>query len=361
MISLRDLAPAIEKLYDAAMLGEGWAGALDSIARAGGASGVVLMHNRNRKLVAAVANNEIKEAVGQYLVGDAPKNSRQLRVSHDIGSGFRIDQDDYRPEEIARDPYYQEFLRPIGFGWHANARISMEDSDEIAIGFKRDLKRGPYEDSDKQTLNLILPHIRSAARVTQYVFEAETRGLVRGLLGRGNPVLEFDSWGRVRREHGKFEKSSGPLQIALGRARTADPSEQRKFDEVVLRAANDRQMPGGILIHDRIGNRFIFQVLPVCGRARDVFHATTAVGLLIHQPRRHAISFNRDLAIQLFGLSAREAEVVGLICQGRSLREISSTLSVVPDTVRYHLKSVFEKTGTNRQIDLVALFAGLVG
>lgn len=340
------------------MLGEGWADALESIARAGGARGVVLMHNRNRKLVAAVTNNEIKDAVGQYLSGGAPKNSRQLRVSHDVGSGFRIDQDDYSSEEIARDPYYQEFLRPIGFGWHANARISMENSDEIAIGFKRDLKLGPYEDADRQALNLLLPHIRFSARVAQYVFEAETRGLVRGLLGRGNPLLEFDGWGRVRREHGTFDMS-GPLQIAAGRARTADPAEQRNFDELVLRAANARQLPGAILIHDRTGSRFVFQVLPVRGRARDVFHATTAVGLLISQPKRHAVNFNRDLAIELFSLSAREAEVVGLICQGRSLREISGTLGVVPDTVRYHLKSIFEKTGTHRQVDLVALFAGL--
>src|SRR5205823_3560512 len=114
--------------------------------------GVVIMHNRNRKLVAAVANSDIQAEVDAYLAGKAPQNSRQVKVSHDFDPGFRIDQDDYRARDISADAYYQEYLRPIGLGWHANARLQMEGTDEVAIGFKRDLDRGPYEDADKRVL-----------------------------------------------------------------------------------------------------------------------------------------------------------------------------------------------------------------
>jgi hypothetical protein len=39
----------------------------------------------------------------------------------DFDPGFRLDYDDFEQGIINRDPYYQEWLRPTGLHWHANA------------------------------------------------------------------------------------------------------------------------------------------------------------------------------------------------------------------------------------------------
>jgi hypothetical protein len=209
---------ACQRIDDAALTGAGWPEALDALSNAAGSRGVVVMHNRDRRLVACVANESIREPVEAYLAGKAPPNSRQTRVRHDFDDGFRIDYDDYETKTIDYDPYYQDWLRPIGMQWHANARLTMTGTDEIAVSFKRELKHGSYDAADKVTLDRILPRLRAAALMTEYVFDAEARGMVRALHRRGRPVLEFDAWGRVRRQHGAFDGSGGPLAVIGGRA-----------------------------------------------------------------------------------------------------------------------------------------------
>jgi DNA-binding CsgD family transcriptional regulator len=358
---VRALQPSVEKLYDAALVGDGWSDALETLSRAGGSRGVMLMHNRNRKLLASITNAEIREPVAQYLAGDAPPNSRQTRVSftHDVKPGFVVDYDDYDVPEIARDPYYQEFLRPLGLGWHANARVKIAGGDEIAISFKRELKAGPYDEADKRTLNRLLPHLKVITRLAESVFDAETRGMVRALHQRGRPVLEFDAWGLVRRQHGSFDGSRGPLTVVGARVTAAEPTAQSQLDAAIFSAARFPRRPAPLLLNDRWGNRYVFQIIPILGRARDVFSSSSALGVLIGQPRRNSLIIDRDLAIALFGLSVREAQIVAQLCEGASTAEISISLRIVPETVRFHLKSIFEKTGVHRQTELVALLAPL--
>lgn len=48
-------------------------------------------------------------------------------------------------------------------------------------------------------------------------------------------------------------------------------------------------------------------------------------------------------------LTAREREVLGLICEGRSDAEMSRMLNLSPNTVRNHIASLFRKIGVNRR------------
>lgn len=57
-----------------------------------------------------------------------------------------------------------------------------------------------------------------------------------------------------------------------------------------------------------------------------------------------------------FGLTAREIEIVEAIASGESNREIASRLNISLQTVKHHLTSIFDKTGTSTRLEL-ALFA----
>lgn len=58
---------------------------------------------------------------------------------------------------------------------------------------------------------------------------------------------------------------------------------------------------------------------------------------------------------QLYGLSRAEARVVALLAQGYKLDATAENLGLVYETVRKHLKQVFDKTGCDRQAELVRL------
>jgi DNA-binding CsgD family transcriptional regulator len=61
-----------------------------------------------------------------------------------------------------------------------------------------------------------------------------------------------------------------------------------------------------------------------------------------------------------FGLTRREARVASALATGQRLQEIAVAHNVGMGTVRSHLKSIFIKTRTNRQPELVALLARLL-
>lgn len=69
------------------------------------------------------------------------------------------------------------------------------------------------------------------------------------------------------------------------------------------------------------------------------------------------------LSIQLlsvaFGLTATEAKVAGALARGKPLQDAAVELGISAGHARQRLKSIFQKTGTSRQGELIALLAKL--
>jgi DNA-binding CsgD family transcriptional regulator len=62
-----------------------------------------------------------------------------------------------------------------------------------------------------------------------------------------------------------------------------------------------------------------------------------------------------EIIMQLYKLTAAETKIAIMLMQGSTLQEISVTLGIVKETARKQLQSVFWKTNTNRQSELVLL------
>jgi DNA-binding NarL/FixJ family response regulator len=55
------------------------------------------------------------------------------------------------------------------------------------------------------------------------------------------------------------------------------------------------------------------------------------------------------------GLTPAEARVATLLTQGRTLAQIATEFGISRTTVAFHLRNIFQKTGTRRQAELVAV------
>jgi DNA-binding NarL/FixJ family response regulator len=119
-----------------------------------------------------------------------------------------------------------------------------------------------------------------------------------------------------------------------------DPSELLRAVQlgargVVLKESATRQLIDGI--HCVMQGKFLIG----SEVADDLAQAVQSVGT--HKQKR-------------YGLTPREIEIVEAITAGDSNRDISTRLNISLQTVKHHLTSIFNKTGTSTRLEL-ALFA----
>jgi DNA-binding CsgD family transcriptional regulator len=62
--------------------------------------------------------------------------------------------------------------------------------------------------------------------------------------------------------------------------------------------------------------------------------------------------------IEKYGITAREREIVNVLMQGKSNKDIADTVFVSPKTVEFHLRSVYKKTGVPNRFALLTLVKG---
>jgi DNA-binding CsgD family transcriptional regulator len=72
---------------------------------------------------------------------------------------------------------------------------------------------------------------------------------------------------------------------------------------------------------------------------------------------RDTASESSERRVARYGLTARELEVIDLLCCGRTNREISGCLQIGLATVKTHLLHIFEKLGVENRSAVVALMS----
>jgi two-component system, NarL family, nitrate/nitrite response regulator NarL len=64
-----------------------------------------------------------------------------------------------------------------------------------------------------------------------------------------------------------------------------------------------------------------------------------------------------DIAKPLFELSDREQQVIALVCNGLSNREIAEKLGVSEGTIKCHLHAIYEQLDVRSRIELMIALA----
>ncbi|MBX3568497.1 MAG: hypothetical protein KF914_10595 [Rhizobiaceae bacterium] len=327
---------------------------LDAMARSIGAVGATLVHSSGDEVRYLVSSEAILPDVEAYGRGDRPEDPRSARVLPRLTESFRLDEDDFSRDEIARDPFYQEFLRPRGLFWHACALLAEQSTagEGIHLSFKRAPRHGHFERRDLALLSSQLPLMRFAAG-----FAVDSRATVVArpdlILTPPRSLLGIDRAGRVSLIEGGTE-FGGVLTLRNGRLAARRKVEQPLVDKLLSEALRARA--GACLLTDDAERRWVLRASPSIGPdAAGMLVSVASVSCIdtIAEPGREALQ-----ALQaLFGLSRSEARVAVMIARGMSIRDVAAWLGVRSGTVRNQLKSVFQKSRVSRQAELSALLA----
>jgi DNA-binding CsgD family transcriptional regulator len=268
--------------------------------------------------------------------------------------GIFVDHDFITESEMEADPFYKELLAPHGIKWGAGVGFRVEGNWWLAK-ILRSPEQGPFGENDQHKLSEIGRHLSRACEMSLLLKRNRAQGLVEGLFALNLGAIAIDSSGRVALMNRIAEGLLGKdIDVVRGYLSAADTAVNEAIEQLVGGLLDGSSAPENVVVPQPSGQYPL--VLQACriGGMHDAVLPSICGIIVITNPNRRAAS-NRDLMGETFGLSRSESAIVNQLVKGHSIVESANHMQLSRETIRSHLKSIFQKTGTHRQSELMML------
>jgi DNA-binding CsgD family transcriptional regulator/PAS domain-containing protein len=357
----------VQKFFEAAAAPEVWPDALHELARACGADGAAA-HALGAGPPVSVFSAGLAEFYHEYVTRWREPNSHMTRGMALIQRGWRgalTEQDCFTPEELARDTFQQEFYLPNGFSSFAGVMLAQGPDLMLPVSINRRIEQGPYLRSEIALIDRLVMHLRVAGAVAVRVGIESARRMADAYATVGHPVALIGRDGRVLHMNARFEQLIGDgVQAIDRRLGSWQADADRTFQALIGRAVGydgilREPLTPAVLPRQSDARPLVAQVVPVVGRAHDFLQRVAAI-VTLTDLEAAAFGPAETVLATAFGLTPAEARLAARIALGKSLVEITQEGGGARETLRSRLKTVFEKTGTRRQAELVLLLSRLM-
>jgi DNA-binding CsgD family transcriptional regulator/PAS domain-containing protein len=264
--------------------------------------------------------------------------------------------------------YYREWVRPQGFIDATVLMVLRERSRIGSVSMSRHESAGGVTDRDLRVIELFAPHLRRAVAISDVLnmqtvkigtFESAFDLLQAGVLFADHDCKIIHA---NRAARAMLDKGS-PIQSVHGELKTQLPQTTAALKKAVAVAMEPAigRMGIGVPVPQSEGDPAYIHVLPLMSgdtRSRLAPRASAALFVTVKDggagPPAEAIA-------AVFDLSPAEIRILQRLLAGRAPAEIAGDLGLAMPTVRSHLASIYAKTCTSRQSDLIRLATQLAG
>ncbi len=268
----------------------------------------------------------------------------------------------------AANRFVEEWLAPQSIIDLVGCTLVRNPQTLGSIVFARHEEAGPVTDEEVGALRLLGPHFRRAVEISNLLdmktieaatfastLEALTAGVVHA--DREACIVHANAAARAMLE------AADPIRIAQGRLQLASAQASNALADAIARCAERLDQLGqrGISIPARMkdGRPFVAHVLPIRGEETRRRLEQRAIAAVFIARSETAPQMPAAALALLYDVTPAETRVFELMVEGLALKEIAEKLGVSITTVRTHVGRLFQKTGTSRQAELVALMSRL--
>lgn len=265
-----------------------------------------------------------------------------------------------------RTEMYNDWMRPLRRRHFIVAIASREGPAASGPSFQREEGLPDFSGDEIALLERLLPHFRQALRLERLLAEAESARRVQHRLADALPlgVILVDARGRILEANARAEallcardglsRGHDTLEVARASERRA---LARLVGEAAATGAGNARAPGGVLRIARPSGRrpLLLLALPLGRDTAFRVDPRRPAALVVVSDPEDAPELPAAQVQRLYGLSAAEARTALALAQGLPVREIAERAGVQENTVRWHLKQSYAKTGTRGQTELVRL------
>ncbi len=373
MSDITDFSALVGDIYDAALDASLWPSVLQKI------SGFV--PGRYANIFIQDANNRFANSIFTWGVDPAYFQSYLQTYAKlnpcfpggfffDVGEVFSV-YDILPRDQFERTRFCREWVVPQGIGDSPGAILEKSPTSCALLTVTQPpIQTPPYEDI-RSRLQLIVPHVRRAVLIgkafdLQKAVAADFTATVAALAAS---VCLIDAPGRVVYANPsamKLLETDDVLYGASRRLRAYDRAADQSLNELLTACADGNDLAigaGGGAIHlpSRGGRNYVAHVLPLTsGARRDAGVPHRAVAALVVHNAAENLSSPPEVIAKAYGLTPREVGVLFALVEAPGVAEMAEILGLSSATVRTHLRSLFAKTGTTRQAELVKLVASFM-
>lgn len=357
----------IDEIYLCAIEPARWPAVLERLAQLVGARSAVIsshhaadnsVHVRARYNVSgeferamseAIALNPVVPAIWHYGVEEPFSSSRF------VGD-----------DAIRSTAWYGKTLGPNGY--HDSLIVMLEKSPAQfgALSFMRDATSPNFGDADFELIRNFAPHIRRAAMIADmlevHVRERESLSNTLDLMNAGviltnkdGAILHangaatrmLDDGSAIRRDNDSLAArdadAARELALAIEAATSGTTANiPRSGIVVVFKAHNATDLAAWVLPLDR-------------GLRHSLGAGHDARAAIFVRELADTVPFPAELFVRRYAITPAESRLLFLLTQGVTIGEAADLLGIARATAKTHLAHLFDKTGTQRQADLVRL------
>ena len=229
-------------------------------------------------------------------------------------------------------------------------KVSVTSSETVLQGSGRELEIG----------YVLLEHFKRALKVAKRLLDVEEqRDAIASLMDR-LPIALFivDQNAVILEVNLQAQQLLSGTRLLLQEKSCLNSSSsrlnQRLHQAIALAASASSPEMSEALFLEGEGDEEDDLMVFITPAVRKEHTENVPVAVFISRRQGQPFSLPSSVA-ELYGLTERELDIAELLMQGKSVNEISELANVSVNTVRTHVKSIFAKTDTNRQVDFVRL------
>ena len=360
----------LDLVHDAALCPDRWDGVLRRLAALTGcvAGGLTVERFQTRRgeplTYFGFDPGHVERSFDHYL----PKNPL-FQIEAQMQPGFVVTNGDVVPLKVFRQSeFYNGWARPQGLCSPVTVVLRRTAASYVPLTLVRPDGAGEVTAGGRALLSRLAPHLVHAMEVTVRLKAAQ--GALGGAHEGAGMMLEAMPCGallldRTRRivfanaAAGRLlaESGDGPLRCVLGRLVARDPAADKRLQAAVATVLGLPERPKGSQVSLRCpagDERLTISLAPL----PPLQGVWSALGDELADQARCLVlvsGTNAAKVAERYGLTPAETRVMAAIIVGKGLGVAARELGIARSTAQSHLDKIFQKTGTNRQAELVGL------
>lgn len=272
---------------------------------------------------------------------------------------------------VDRSEFFQDFLIPYGSRYCSAVKLIETESYAAILGVHRNVRQEPLAADALSFLERLTPHFQRAIRLIHEHAKLQNQWAVvkaaLDMLDYGALVCDESGVVLVTNTSAAstLEEHRDGIGLRRDRLFVHDARVDAKLRAILLSeplqeagTAVRGALKGALLVPRRSGLPAYQLILCRIDPERTILGSGNSGlwSVMISDPARASVPTMRAISV-LYGLTPAETRLATFLIAGAAPEEIAERTHVKLPTVRSQLSSLFAKTGTRRQAELVRLFS----